>query len=918
MSVPRFTKVLLALIGAFCISASLYAMPPSEHALQVWKDRGVLEQKQAIWRAFMEAGGDAPEAIPLDKERRAREFALGAQTTDTLRVLVVMVDFSDNVGTAQTYQFDSILFSNVATYPPNMLNPSGSMTDFLLENSYGSLFIKGDVVGWYRLPEPYSYYVDGDNGLSRGPIVALWAAVKAEQAGVDFSRYDKNGDGQIDGFIVIHAGSGAEGSGDGIWSHKSNLSSPVTYDGVTISAYTLNPEDNTGGGLSYIGVFAHEYGHILGMPDLYDVCDASQGIGRWSLMSTGSWNGDGRRPAHFDAWCKLRLGFAYAINVTQNLYQAAIPAVELNPVVYSLGDYDVVPTEMWLVENRQKIGSDLSLPGGGLLVYHIDATASEANCYATGVLHVAVEQADGEFDLENGRNDGDMADPWPGSYNRREFHSFTVPNSNGNQYGSSGDVPTEVAMWNVSNSDSVMHADLDVSYSRPWIELSPTMPTYFDDQSGGDGDSILEAGETADFYFWVINRMRTAYHANIRVSCANPAVHFIQDSAYLNDIMTHYNIGNAEPVVVTVDADAIPTIDTFYVMLYADSLSEVIGTREYSKRFAIEVAIGGPQVLIVDDDRGENYEQVYAHILYEQRVPYEIWNTSAQGHPSGTDLMGYQMVFWHTGDSTHRAIDSLDIAAMKYLMDHNGRLLLSTLSGVIDMAAIDPNFMRDYFGAQATGKAGNFPAFWGVAGNAIGDGTKYRYPGGVPDNAMRRILAPVNGGQAAFYMPSGLDDVVGVTYFDSLTHRAVLLTFPVEYLGDGFAGYQDRAHLISDVIDFFDGVAGIHTDVAPDRPRGLPASFELAQNYPNPFNPTTTIAYTLRPTEGYPPRTELSILNILGQHVITLVDAVQLPGSYQVQWDGTSASGSPVASGIYFYRLTRGSESQTKKMALVR
>ena len=118
----------------------------------------------------------------------------------------------------------------------------------------------------------------------------------------------------------------------------------------------------------------------------------------------------------------------------------------------------------------------------------------------------------------------------------------------------------------------------------------------------------------------------------------------------------------------------------------------------------------------------------------------------------------------------------------------------------------------------------------------------------------------------------------------------------------------------------------------------LPTEFALAQNFPNPFNPTTTIYYAIPSTgqrgqsreqrakngeegadsEPYALRTTLKIYNILGQEVRTLVDEPENAGYYTIGWDGKNGSGIPVPSGVYFYQLTSGNFSQTKKMLLMK
>ncbi len=94
----------------------------------------------------------------------------------------------------------------------------------------------------------------------------------------------------------------------------------------------------------------------------------------------------------------------------------------------------------------------------------------------------------------------------------------------------------------------------------------------------------------------------------------------------------------------------------------------------------------------------------------------------------------------------------------------------------------------------------------------------------------------------------------------------------------------------------------------------LPFRFELKNNYPNPFNPTTTIEYTI-PVKS---DVEISIYNLLGQKVKTIVNGEESAGEHNVSWDGTDFSDSRVASGIYLYRIVAGDNTQTKKMMFIK
>lgn len=94
----------------------------------------------------------------------------------------------------------------------------------------------------------------------------------------------------------------------------------------------------------------------------------------------------------------------------------------------------------------------------------------------------------------------------------------------------------------------------------------------------------------------------------------------------------------------------------------------------------------------------------------------------------------------------------------------------------------------------------------------------------------------------------------------------------------------------------------------------VPAVFELEQNYPNPFNPITAIRYSLR----RPSQVEITVFNVLGQEVRTLESGMQPAGSYETTWNGTDQAGSPVASGVYFYRIKAGDFTETRKMVLLK
>lgn len=124
--------------------------------------------------------------------------------------------------------------------------------------------------------------------------------------------------------------------------------------------------------------------------------------------------------------------------------------------------------------------------------------------------------------------------------------------------------------------------------------------------------------------------------------------------------------------------------------------------------------------------------------------------------------------------------------------------------------------------------------------------------------------------------------------------------------------YDNGVPLVRDLVPTFE--SGTVSLASRNPAAALPTTYELSQNIPNPFNPTTQIMFAL-PQAG---KVNLSIYNVLGQHVKNLVDDYMGAGFQTVTWDGTDYAGHQVASGVYFYRLTAGQFSDTRKMMLLK
>ncbi len=293
--------------------------------------------------------------------------------------------------------FNELLFSDASGV--------NSMRNYYIEQSSNRYTVYGDVTDWIKVPYEAEYYDDNpDSNVWHflEDTVDGWYGEQInagktpdeintylEQFDVR-DRYDYDGDGvfdepdgYIDTFQSVHAGEGEEAGGGAlgetaIWSHSwyaySNLIGEAgpTFNksgGIKIGdsnywvgKYTIQPEN---GG---VGVFTHEYGHDLGLPDLYDTSGGENGTGFWTLMSSGSWMSDGTedigsKPSHMGAWEKLQFGW---LN-----YEVA--KAGKNSTSYKLGPMEFntkQPQALFVVLPKKSVVTELSDPYAGSKFYY--------------------------------------------------------------------------------------------------------------------------------------------------------------------------------------------------------------------------------------------------------------------------------------------------------------------------------------------------------------------------------------------------------------------------------------------------------------------------------------------------------------------------------------------------------------------
>lgn len=390
------------------------------------------------------------------------------------RVPVIRVAFSDSALVHPKVALEQRLFDTTGVVP------TGSMTEYYRWASGGRLLIRGEVVATVTLPHDRFYYAYDAWGLNTigSPNNAYGMfrdALKACDPSVDFSRFDLDVDGYVDMLWIVHAGPGGETSSSrrDMWSITSratagwNNASPFDCDDLVpgsltqrmrVDRFTVLPELSgfKPGQLCEIGVFCHEFGHTLGVPDLYDTSNlgggANVGPGNWSLMSTGAFGADGaspESPAHLGAWPLVWLGWVDRVRPREDTTLVLRPVVDGGSVVDVTFEGEDNPEHL-LLEQRVRDRFDTKLPAEGLLVQQVDEAvmgafigANRVNAGPTPGLRVL--EGDGNGDLISGANRGDASDPLPGRTGRVRLDDATRPSTR-----TFAGAPTNVALEGIT------------------------------------------------------------------------------------------------------------------------------------------------------------------------------------------------------------------------------------------------------------------------------------------------------------------------------------------------------------------------------------------------------------------------------------------------------------------------------------
>lgn len=451
----------------------------------------------------------------------------------TLPVVLVLGLFADSPEPPVTHEdLQAALFDGPSEF--------GTVSGYFDEVSGGRLAMTAQTLPWVRTSVTLAQAVGNSYGLGDDAMTGafLFEAVAVVDETFDFGLFDNDGpdgvpnsgddDGVVDAvafqFLEISASCG----GPGIWPHRSRLGywnddvPYVTNDGraggefIRVDDYTIQSAMDCGGAnVQKATTMAHELGHVLGLPDLYD---RSQGllpeerrwvVGCWDLMAAGAWGcgtsnrEDWVRPTHMGAWEKARLGWLGGVEVVGSVLdqEFVLEPVQSGERVLQIPLETGLPLaqgEYLLIEYRSKEGFDRDLPASGVLVYHVDPKIKTNMPCDTCPQQYMVEllEADGNNTLRlnflQGGNRGEAGDAW-GVTGPGRLTNSTYPSTRLTSGASS-----PVTIYEISIEDGLAHITLssvEVSKSRlaqTFLEtsgsgLSPQEVEYLDSRGNQNG-----------------------------------------------------------------------------------------------------------------------------------------------------------------------------------------------------------------------------------------------------------------------------------------------------------------------------------------------------------------------------------------------------------------------------------------------
>ncbi|MBQ8226837.1 MAG: M6 family metalloprotease domain-containing protein [Bacteroidaceae bacterium] len=471
----------------------------------------------------------------LSKAVVAPKLQRGATAAES-QYLVILVNFKDRAFAFANEDF--VRWLNEPGYSEN--GGTGSVKDYYRDNSMGMFVPNFKVIGPVTLEHNQDYYAgnDEDTGEDIRPremVIEACRAAKATHPELDFAQFDNDGDGFMDNINIVYAGysEASTGSEDDMWPHSWYLGADsINVDGITLNNYSCSAELVGASGIQMdgIGTFTHEFGHILGLKDMYDTDEYVDGYGldpgTFSLYASGSYNNDSRTPPCLMAFERMQMGWCSPTPLS-GAEDVALQPIHTNEARYINAQPHRTPGtghEWFVLENRQQTGWDKYIPAHGLLIYHYDYTDEMVERYwsVNGPNNNArhrcmyIVPADNVDDI-NSRN----ADTYPGRTGNTSFTDTTLPSAlNWAGY------PTNTPITNIREEGGVVYFQV-CGGVQPLSTIRTLVPTNIRDTSM-DVAAIIETArqEVNEAGFcWAIGAEPSLNDEHVSVTMADTLHH---------------------------------------------------------------------------------------------------------------------------------------------------------------------------------------------------------------------------------------------------------------------------------------------------------------------------------------------------------------------------------------------------------
>jgi hypothetical protein len=706
----------------------------------------------------------------------------------------------------------------------------------------------------------------------------------------------------------------------------------------------MQPEFNCdGASIIDIGVFAHEFGHAFGLPDLYDTNGGfGKGVGRHALMGAGNWNRPAN-PTHMNAWSKIELGWIVPTIVGPFDQLYAINDVETHPEAYQLNVM------------REKFSRKAFNPIQGSFSFHCGLTSDEAA--ARGYL--------GGSGYGNGWHESIRRDfSYDGSFPVILQYTTSYDLESGYDYGRAKLVynATEVLLNEHTGAGAASPTvDLTAYLLGSGATSYQIVFEFESDESWSDEDGNYNSGSAGPFKVDMVSVTGggVAYLSNFEQHedgwyydfNRHPSREFflVENKSKVNGTFDQHLfaeglfIWHIEQNMAHTDLvnDENPNQDATSPKLpYAVALEEADGQFQL-KRGASFGDVGDPYPGSKNNRTFDNNSVPSSETVDSIQTNVAVHAISDPGAQmtaimrAGHFPPGVASISPAAGDQ-NETVTITEILGSGFV--HGATFLLSgPVAASAQKSGAVMNSMRTS-GAEYEAGTVEWVGKAKLAGTidltGVATGT-YDVVVRNPDGQTATLAAAfvVNDPTPVFvqaFDANALDgrvELVWDIFADEpfrgfkLMRRAGLEPERAIH-GDDLLATQ-RRRFVDDTV-----APGVAYDYAlvvvlgdGTEQRSIPASvrtpevaLQLFQNHPNPFNPITAIRFSLPKSA----RVQLTVYDLLGRPVVTLVNEVRPDGIGEVVWDGRSAGGNPVASGVYFYRLRTGKNVLTRKLVLLK